>query len=318
VGNLWWLGFRVSESAAPGSTLDWSLLNVERVVNPSNGVVREEYGRTGAQFVLEHLEREYTPPSSIRSMIPQANTAELRWVANGSARYLLRISSEREGRFITLIDTALNIVGRWPSPEASVGALGACVAPDGRIILAGLDTRAIIDQGRLSFEKLEKADRTNGYRLSGISSGCRALMGKMNAQNPALRDSAIIDFSENRVISEFSSAPSSGRLLLFANGTRLLEQEVVRTAIPNSPGFRVRPTSSFKITDTSVGRITLRRTLNVPPAYIHDQLLCQGESERVAIQAPRAIHLLNLNTLSVIATTELPFEQYFVIGSAAK
>jgi hypothetical protein len=123
--------------------------------------------------------------------------------------------------------------------------------------------------------------------------------------------------AENRVISEYSLPVSYGRHLPFADGSRLLQQEVIATPEPNAPNsFRVEPTTTFKVIDTSDGSVTLRRSVKIVPGFIHEQLLCKGASERVAIQSPSAIHLLDLKTLEIVASKDLPFERYFVLGSS--
>jgi len=317
VGNLWWLGVRRVDGAAPGSTLDWALLSADRVLNPGTGLLREEFGfgRTNARFVLKDLERQYSPPTSLRNM-PDISLFEVKWIANASVRYLLAVSRMGDAWFITVMDPSFNVIGRWPSPDPTMGMRASCVAADGRIILGGANSRAVVAQGKMTVEKLDRADR--GYELDASGIGCLATMAKPNPQNSSLRDVVIIDLAQNNVRSAYSRPGTFAFSQMFADGTRILQQQAVGTPVPNTPGFSVRPTNVFRIIDTTNGNTVQERTLNIALGELHDQILCGGESDRVLIHAPNAVHLVGLPSLKVLATRELPFSEYFVLGSSGK
>jgi len=162
-------------------------------------------------------------------------------------------------------------------------------------------------------EPLSKPINLNDSRLLGvIPFGCTALMAEnvadanavdVNADQLAVRT---FDLATNQYGPKIQVKRAAENVLV-AGGKKLLQQDLLATSEGNGT-FRMTPTGRMRIVDTQSGLILKSANL---PAGSTGRLFCRGEKERLTISAAKKIYLVDAETLSVLASRQIPFSRYF-------
>lgn len=309
VGNLWWLGIRGVDLVIPGSTLERAGVLSDQRVDPATGT---RLGPESALALIRDLGRSQVSPGETPIVVDSSITKAW-WIDDSPSSRLIGVRHANQKYTIAVYGSDLDQQAEWSATPPGLGLGVACV--DGqRTIIGGLRTRLIAADNRLIATERIGQSSSDGYRLLGAAPiGCIGLMGDF-VEQPAEGDvnsSQIklrtIDLATNRLGAEFR-AKRVAQSILFARGTRLLQQDLFATPADGG-GYRVTPTGRLRVLETQNGSVI--RSGELRSAGETSRLLCRGESERVLITGPYELHLIDLTTLSIVASRSIPFESYF-------
>lgn len=311
VGNLWWLGIRGVDLVIQGSTLERAGVQSDKRVDPATGTW---LGPEAALAVIRDLGRSQLSPRDTAFAVDSSLTKAW-WIDDSPGSRLIGVRHANEQHTIAVYGSDLDQRAEWIATPPDLGLGVACV--DGqRTIIGGLRSRLIASDNRLiATERLRQPSSSGDYRLLGATPvGCIGLVGDF-VEQPAEEDinsSQItlrtIDLATNKLGAEFR-AKRVARSILFARGTRLLQQELFATPAEGG-GYRVTPTGRLRVLNTQDG--STLRSAELRSAGETSRLFCRGEKERVLISGPNELHLVDLTTLSIVASRSIPFESYFV------
>ena len=147
-----------------------------------------------------------------------------------------------------------------------------------------------------------------GYELTPLhTKNCKALASRPSEDGPAQLEYALYDIAGDTIDSEFAS-PAPARNILFAGGSRWLQQ-LAQDATAEEPA----PSASFRLIDTATGEVLREVELDVPGGALMEEMQCDASTPRAVIAGPRRIWLLDAQTLTIVAESEIPFQRdYFV------
>ncbi len=316
VGNLWWLGIRGVDFVIPGSTLERAGVRSDRRVDLATGTW---LGPESALALIRDLGRSQVSPSEMPIVVDSSLTKAW-WIDDSPGSRLIGIRDANQQSTIVVYGSDLDQQAEWIATPPTLGLGVACV--DGqRTIIGGLRTRLITADNRvIGAEQLRRPSASGDYRLLGTAPiGCIGLMANfveaeaeedVNSSRTKLRT---IDLATNKLGAEFQ-AKRVARGILFARGTRLFQQDLFAT--PDSGGgYHVTPTGLLRVLDTQNGSVLRSAELHgageLRGAGEKSRLFCRGENERVLITGPNELHLVDLTTLSIVASWSIPFESYF-------
>ena len=94
-----------------------------------------------------------------------------------------------------------------------------------------------------------------------------------------------------------------------ADGERFLQQDITLTPA-GTDGYYIGYTGRVRVVDTRTSEILGEATLNGFGEF--SRFFCRNEAERVVLSDDGMIHVLDLNSLEIIATQPVPFHRYFV------
>ncbi len=305
VGSLAWLGIRTIDGPLPGSTFATAALQVKFFDRDTGNIVIPP-SRGTTDLIAHELGRNLRVASDL--VVAGDNAfAYGWWLDNGRNDRLVSWRPAETSSRITLLNASAEEIAHWDvTTDRSVGGLKVgCEDTNGRTIIAGLTSRLVVVGDRATLEPLDRADRSSGYQLSGLSLGCSAILVHADKAKANVLRMARIDLARNRVTSEFTTR-RMGEWLLFSEGQRMLEQE---TFSPEA--YRYLPTRRARILNTDNGAI-LKET-ELPAEGELSRLICRGVAERVVLSAQDKLYLIELETLRVIASKHVPFTKYFVL-----
>ena len=248
------------------------------------------------------------------------------WI-DGTDQLLVR---EREKSRVAVLDTQLTEVDAWFRANWDTEPVVACRRGDEVYVAAGT-RRTIRREGRNAVDHLAVPDGLEDCRVAdrggrfveGLSAGCRATLSCRRGQRHM---NAVVDIADNSVVawhewsnrlpqeyrSEVGARNSLARILLFADGNKVLRQQEIW--VPDPPGstdsFRRMPGPLLRTVDAKNGQV-LRDNARTPPGTV-SRVFCRGVSERVIVAADRQVHLIDLDTLDTIASWPIPFDRPFV------
>ena len=308
-GNLRWLGLFRIQAIIPGSTSRLFAVSADRLSSelyrgdekghyPSKLVIVEnvaETDDTGARVEIGHYDIRSTHTRLI------GGTDQLAaWREKASRLSLL-------GRDFEEIDG-------WRVSGYKPDATLACRIGN-RVVFGGLRTRFEARHGEV--EPLPFPDGTADCRTWNILLGC--LTG-FECRRRGKFVAGVLDLAANAVVSTFEyeslftipKDPAHVRpfakfknRLLFAGGTRLLQQEMSYTAEkPVANVWRVLPTPRFRVIDTESGRVAIEN--NIAPIGRASRLFCPGGKERFVVSGNGEAHMIDLATLKTVATASIP------------
>lgn len=299
VGKLWWLGIRGVDYVIPDSTLARAALWTDSRHDLETGTWT---GPTSALVSLQDLGRQLTSVSDLILALSSSEYDSYRWVNDDPQNRLLRIHSNGDEYFVALVRTDLTQERQWRSPIVRLGSGVSCVVDD-RLFVGGLEARLFGEGDELVVESIARRAPSNNYRLVGISMGCTVMVSE--PQLPTL----LVDLSTNEVVTEFR-AKAQTRVVLFDSGRKLLQQDITRVPVEGVDGHRVGYTGHMTVADTSNGEFLREVTLNGSGEM--SRLMCRNEAERVVLSDTGMVHLVDLDSLEIIATQPVPFHRYFV------
>lgn len=310
VGNLWWLGIRGVDFVIPGSTLARVGILSDTRVDPATGT---RLNQQTVLMVIPDLARDIESPRDV-AVLADSGLAKAWWVDETPRRRLIAIHRNDERAAIGIYDSELNRLSEWPASLPGL-ALGVSCADGERLIMGALDKRLVaMGDAAPEVSPLVETEGTAGYRMTDVARGCWALMVKLNESgeggdiNSEQVTMGLIDLASNQVEAEFK-AKRIARSILFAAGARLFQQDLVASPA-RDVGYSVAPTRHVRILDTQNGNVLRSAELSRPGEAA--RLICRGKEERVVVTGPHDLQLLDLNTLSVLASKRVPFESYFV------
>ncbi len=315
VGNLWWLGIRGVDYVIPTSTLARAALWTDSRVDLETGQL---LGRGSALVSLQDLGRQLSSAAALNLSIPGDANVTNRWVNDDPHGRLLSTNEDGDGYVIELARTNLTPERQWQSPTVRLGAGFSCVADD-RLFIGGLENRLTPGgDNELVVDTITGAAPSEIPRIfSTVSLGCTVLVGSLDADGDTtstfespIRDVAgtLVDLATNEVVTEFRYR-TRARGLLFDDGARYLQQDITGTPADGG-GYYVGYTGRVRVIDTHTSEILGEAALDGSGPMSH--LLCRNEAERVVLSDTGKVHLLDLETLEIIATQPVPFERYFV------
>ena len=309
VGNLWWLGIRGVGSVAPGSSLARAALRTDRRVNLQTGMWT---GPSLAVASLQDLGRQLASASDLRLVISSSAYDSYRWVNDDPHDRLLRIHEDGDEFFVSLVRADLTTERQWRPPTIRLGSGVSCVV-DERLFIGALETRLEVVDDELAVETIAGAQLPDEYRFIDRSHGCNVLAVPFDARPIAERPSTdvtglLVDLSENEVVREFRYMRGA-RGLLFADGEKYLQQDITLTPA-DTGGYYVDYTGRVRVVDTRTSEILGETALEGSGEM--SRLLCRNEAERVVLSDNEMVHLLDLDSLEIIATQTVPFVRYFV------
>lgn len=306
VGNLWWLGIRVVDGVIKGSTAERAGVNVDTLVDPATDT--RTVGPEGAFLVVRNLGGSSV---SARRLSVQM-TGNAWWVDDSTNSRLIVETGSSERRAITVLNPDLSV--QIERPAGDLGLPVAC-RDAARTIIAGLRSGIVITDDGASSVKEFKFPKTSGdFRNGGLTPvGCIGLMtefvehkqGDINIATTSLRT---IDLATD-VLGPSFTARRMAELVLFSRGARLLLNELHATGQAET-GYRVAPTGRVSVIDTQTGQVLKSAALK--RAGTASRLFCRGKDEKIVLVSPQHLQLLDLATLSVIASRTIPFDRYFV------
>jgi len=180
VGNLWWLGTRAIDGVVPGSAYATAALQVKFFDRESgNPVIPPSRGSTG--IIVSELGRTLRTASEL--VVAGADAFQYTWwLDNGRNDRLVTWQPTEMMARVTIVNSRAEEIGHWDISERSVGGLNVgCEDAAGRTIIAGLRTRLVIDDGKISLDQLDGATKSSGYGLqTGLPLGCIAILVQVN------------------------------------------------------------------------------------------------------------------------------------------
>ena len=325
-GNLWWLGFRQIDYVYPGSNLNYSAISSETYVDVSTGnrihvspSIRMEPTPDMPNvdvYVLENLGRNYQSQENVAF----ADFTEL-GIANVSRDSRIRLKwMQNEGVLVFWASTS--------RIQHSYALLSSFLEP---IFQFGYESNVFFAQCRIEedyyFSANQKALRVNvgtgqleipswpgpEYEMTYTFDGCIVLSHR-DVENRGFYGPGTLyrltNYATGETLSEFVLSTQRARSHLFADGSRWLMQEV-----ESLPDGRTVATPRFKLVDTLSGRIVLESKLEtgdaILPYYDEGRRFCDpgSDEERVIAIDGQTIYLIDAYSLTVMASTTLPFEE---------
>ena len=314
VGNLGTLGVWRVQEVVPGSTSRLFAVSADHL--SSEFYLGTENGYYPSKLVVvEDLEERDDTASRIEVGHYAIGYADARWIGRTDR---LAVWRDKASRF-SVLDKHLKEIEGWRVSGYDADATLACRSGD-RVIVGGLRTR--FEAGDGVVEALAFPEGTAKCRMSGTLLGC---LGGFGCQRDGRFVNGVLDMATNEVAFAFEydgpitvpkdpahirpSARFKDRLL-FADGTRLLQQESVYTPIPEVVGFEVDPSSRLRILDTGTGRV-VRENASAPVGTV-SRLFCRSMAERFVLAGDGKAHLMDLGTLEPVATASIPMGRPFV------
>lgn len=309
VGNLWWLGIRGIDYVAAGSTLLRAAVFPDRLVDVMTGALVPDRSNL---IVLHDVGRSLRSPDEMRTL-GETTLTKVWWINDTPSSKLIGLRRTGKEQTLALFGSDLSLQSVWPLDPPSLG-LGVACEDRKRIVVGGLTEKLVTENGSSVIkEPLRKPSGVGDYRLLGVTPvGCTGLMAEniadaseidLNADQLEVRT---IDLATNQLGPKFQLKRAAVSTLI-AGGTKVLQQDLLATAVDGG-GYRMTPTGSMRVVDSQSGSILKRSKL---PAGATSRLVCRGDSEKVLISAPRKIYLVDVESLSVVASRQVPFERYF-------
>lgn len=307
VGNLWWLGIRIVDGAIPGSTLARSGLGTESLVDVTTGLLKPERGYL---VILSDLGRQLRSPAEMTSE-PESGSVIKRWWVNGAdPDRLIRIQRQAKNEYsLTLLNDELQDIAKWPIVTPDLGLGAACADDRGRIIVGGLKSRLVYSGNDFVVNELAPARTAKQLKLTDITLGCKAVMIGIEDDYSSRKTVGIFDLARNELTSTFETKRDT-LPILFSNAERLLEQDINLEPVANTVGYKANPTARFRVVDGRNGRVIKESELKAGATTL---LSCSANDEKAIIAEGNRVHLVDLETLSIIGSREIPFERYFVL-----
>lgn len=310
VGNLWWLGIRSIDYIAPGSTLLRAIVFPDRIVDANTGVLAPE---SNQPIILRNLGRNTESRTIAKQTLEEPTLTKVWWISDSAESGFIG-THQRDGKpTIAIYDKDLGLESEWPLNPPTLG-MGIACQQDGRVIIGGLRDRMIVtSESTISRELIRAPADASNHRLLGVAPfGCTGIMAD-NVASPSTADINKDELSVrtiNLATNQFGPSFKLKRTaenVLFSSGKKVLQHSLVATET-GSGGYHVTPTGQMRVID--VGNGATVRTAQVARGEI-SRLLCRGDSEKILISTKNKIYLMDTNSLSIIASKELPFERYF-------
>lgn len=329
VGDLRWMGVWGVDAVIPGSTsagfaFVTDSLSTELASPDDSGSFQQS-----ALVVVTDLAEGGGASSKIAiSHDYKFSMGDAMWI-DGSAQLIVW---ERTKSRIAVLDEGLNEVDGFASSLWNTGATLAC-RRDGKLFVATGSRRTTRWEGESTVDGLAKPGRfedcrveNTQFRGNGVASPSTECRGTLGCRNDARYARTVVDIADNRVVAWYESPGSANRpedragsgeraylrsALLFADGARLLRQQETWTPLPDGPSvYRSTPGPLLRTVDTHTGQVA-RENSRAPTGYV-SRVFCRGTAERTVMSGDGSVHLIDLNTLEPVASSQIPFDRPFV------
>ena len=308
VGNLRWLGVWRVQGIIPGSNSGLFAVSADHL---SREHYRgDETGRYPSKLVVVEglAETDDTRPR-VEIGHYDIGYAHARWIGRTD---LLAAWREKASRF-SVLGKDLKETEGWNVSGYDPDAMLACRNGD-RLVVGGSRTR--FEEGHGGTELLAFPQRATKCRTTGTLSGC--LAGFECRRNGKFVN-GVLDLADNAVVSAFEyessftipKDPADLRpfarfkdRLLSADGKTLLQQEMHNEPVPGTVAYKTSPTSRLRVLGTASGSVVNEN--NAAPAGRASRLFCPGGRERFVVSGAGEAHLVDLETLEIVATASIP------------
>ena len=328
VGDLRWMGVWGVDAVIPGSTsarfaFVTDTLSIELARPGDSG----GFQRSALVVVTNLAERNKEPSRISISHDYEFAVGDALWI-DGSNQLIVW---ERSKSRIAVLDEGLKEADVFATSLWNSGAVMAC-RRDGNLFVATGPHRIIRRDGESTVDGLTTPDRfedcrveNTQFRGSSVASpsvGCRGTLGCRKDGRYArlvvdVADDSVVAWHESRRSAMLPEDGVSGvraylpSVLLFADGTRLLRQQETWTPLPDGPSaFRSTAGPLLRTVDTRTGEVVKENSRAVTGNV--SRVFCRGSSERTVISGNGNVHLVDLNTLDPIASSQIPFDRAFV------
>jgi hypothetical protein len=308
VGNLWWMGIRTIDDVVRQSTLRRAGFLVELRIDASTGEAHQS-----ELAVLQDLGRNL-PLAGADVPILAIDFDQAWWVDDSNESELIVVRGRSGAASMTLYSSELETRVTDLPLSVPLGSGVSCRDGD-RIIVGALRHRAIIADATFTVDTLPSATPRDSRSLGVAPAGCIGVVGSLRDAQPnadtstaTAFDVRTVDLATNEAGPVFQKDRPSA-VALFAQGSLLFEQD--RDATPEGEvGFRLTPTGRVRVIDVQTGSVV--RAAELPSAGPISRLFCRNDRERLVMAAEGEIHLIDLASLGIVASRQIPFDRYFV------
>ena len=319
VGDLRWQGVWGVDLVVPGSTLERFAVMANEL-SAGRGALGEDHSSKVGLVTWQNLAEQEDTASRVAVSYDYEifRSFHARWI-QGTNRLAVW---EQKASKLSIVDVSLERIAAWVVPGHDIGETFACHGEDG-VIVGGHRHRTRLEPRGMSIERLELPEGPPACEMSGPFLGC---LGGFECQREGKVVNGVLDLARNEVVFEFAygsrftipkdsahSRPFAEfeNRLLFLDGSRMLQQEVVWTPLwPGTNAYEPKPTSRLRVLDLAEGRIAAEN--DDAPVGTTSALLCAGERERVVVSRNGRAHLIDLMTLDTLASGSIPLGRHFV------
>jgi hypothetical protein len=309
VGSLWWLGIRVIDGIVDGSTFSTAALHV-KFANPTTGNLEIPGSRGSVDVLIREFGRSLRTASDL-VIAGEDGLRNAWWLASTERKLIVTWQPTDSSARIRILDAKAHSLEQLETNDRSVGGLRVgCQDPGGRIFIAGLRSRLIVDSGISKLAPITGPFEGSDYGIqTGLSANCVAILVRVDEARQDRVEMAKVDMVTGAVSAAFTTSRAANWLLL-PDGDRLLAQQTVGERLSDG-GDRYLPTRHARILSTDDGAIIAEAEL--PADGTLSLLSCSANSARVVLAAKDGLYLLDLNNLSVRARAQIPFSSFFVL-----
>ena len=320
VGSLRWQGVWEVDLVIAGSTSQRFAVVVDRLSGEHRGLTRNG-GPSQALVTWENLTEQDDTASSVAVSQDYEiyRSFHARWI-HGTDRLAVWQQKTSE---LSLVDGSLTRIAEWRVPDLDIGETFACGSED-ELIMGGRRQRTRFEPtSGITVDALAFPEGTEDCGMGGPFLDC---LGGFEYRRDGQFVNGVLDLARNEVAFAFEyqgpftipKDPAHSRAfaqfenrLLFADGTRLLQQEVSNTPPwPGTNAYKAMPTRRIRVLDTGTGRTVVEN--QSAPVGTTSTLLCAGGTERVVLSGNGRAHLIDLTTLETIASGSIPLGRHFV------
>lgn len=321
VGNLRWLGVWGVDAALPGSTSKRLAFVSDRLSGGGRTTTTGDPAAKSTLIVIENLtEADDTAMAMAVSREYDFEIGNAWWI-RGTDELLVW---QQQRSTLSVLDRSLARTDEWTVSPAGSRAIMAC-RNDGRLIVGRRNDRIVRDKQAFLVEALENPQGMEDCGMESVSLGCLATLGCRSDDG---YEKGIVDIASNRVVArmrlnnlvgkgaagerESGNRTYMGNVALFADGLRLLRQSEIWVPDPegSANSFRREPGTVLRVLDTSTGAEVAAND-NAPSGTV-SRVFCREGRERVVLSGNGRLHLVDLTTLSPIASASIPFGRHFV------
>ncbi len=334
VGELTWLGIRLAGPVAAGSSLRQTMTEVsdfrrigsrehvwgnERLHPPVSVLYLENLGKG-----IESQEQLEFEPDSIASRFQWSP-----WLGENTLTWTEYLPDAEKKFVLQHVDRNFERLRSW-NPLYGRDDLPRCATEDTIYLTDRLEFATpggtIREWGAVAVNREDGSESSimfdefaeENFRFPNSNlqhfRGCRNLVVRPgNDVRPA--EGALFDISTGEILSlvPFTLHDEAG--ILFDRGYKLLQhtRNLSFGAPENSRDpFRSSQSQRFLVIDTLTGATLVEKTLDVGSGTLHTEMYCDEETPRALVIHNRTIYLIDPNDLTIIASRELPFDDFVI------
>ncbi len=283
-----------------GSDINLPVVHIDR--HKSFSEKRNRFG--GDDVILPPLKMRHTTTFNVLNM----SELELFRRLEGSQR-IIAVDFQKQASRISIFDSNARLILRQTVDFKPNFKLSACVDKDNYYLLGRSDILAI---GQKNLRKLaldESLANSLVYSFDSMDN-CNAIIGLSDSAKNSNMTLYIIELTTGRIAGRFMTERFI-EPFLYDNGKKVILQKMKANRV-SKHALKIEETDKFELIDTTTGNLLLSKALD--KSYGKAQkLICKNTRPKLILTEKNKIHLLDAQTLTIIASQEVPFERFFVL-----